>query len=83
MEEVRLVEKKKNYFAIAGLALLFVEPVIGLIFAIIGIDKSKTINGAGKIMGFVTIGLFVFGVLFDIILDLLIYVLADLLMFFV
>lgn len=78
-----MVEKKKNYFAIAGIALLFVEPLIGLVFALIGLSKSKEINGSGKILSITTICLFMLGVVVDLILDLLIYVVADLLMFFV
>lgn len=40
--------KQGNGFAIAGMVLAFVAPLLGLIFSIIGLTKSKARAGAGR-----------------------------------
>lgn len=40
--------KPTNGFAIAGLVLSFFIWLLGLIFSVIGLNKSKTMNGSGR-----------------------------------
>jgi hypothetical protein len=42
--------KQGNGFAIAGIVLAFLIPLLGLIFSIIGLAKSKARAGAGKVL---------------------------------
>lgn len=47
--------KRGNGFAIAGILLAIFAPVLGLIFSIIGLVKSKALAGAGKALSIVGI----------------------------
>ena len=47
--------KRGNGFAVAGLVLAIFAPLLGLIFSIIGLAKSRTRAGAGKALSIVGI----------------------------
>lgn len=65
-ERVSAEPAQKNGMAIAGFILSFFEPLLGLIFSIIGVSKSKNLNGAGKGLAIAGIIISAIGLVFRI-----------------
>ena len=84
MDELNYVEKnEKNYWSIAGFALVFLYPIMGIIFSIIGLDKSKSLNGRGQLLSIVGVAIGAFMIVFNLIIDILFELLYDLVFFFI
>lgn len=75
--QVYVQQSQTNGMAIAGLICAFLFTPLGLIFSIIGLNKSKQMNGEGRGMSIAGIIISVLGIIVAIVSIIFIFVLAS------